>query len=176
MSDGNELDNSAGLFSSRPSPRSFDMPGGAVALPSSDVVVRCLWFRSFSCGCCLALSCLLPASCADASPPVPPSCLLAIRSARFALSSYRSAPRSFDKWGGAVCVSVLVCPGGRCRLLLAVLVAWMWLGGFSRGSCSSPAVSMVSAGGVISVVPVACRIILSGWSVSLVPVPSSLLA
>lgn len=95
-------------------------------VPSSVARAPCL-------SCCrrLALLCLLRASRAG-FPPVSPSCLLAIRSARFALSSYRSAPRSFDKWGGAnvACVSVFVRLG-RCCLLLAVA-------GRGCGGCGSP--------------------------------------
>ena len=64
---------------------------------------------------CLALPCLLRASRA-VFPPASLAGLFAIRSA---LSSYRLAPRSSDKWGGAIacCVSVLVRLG-RCCLLL----------------------------------------------------------
>lgn len=84
--------------------------------------------RGFSCGCRLALLCLLRASRAI-FPAASLAGLLAIRSV---LSSYRSAPRSFDKWGGAmaVCVSVWVRLGC-CRLLLAVVETWMWLDGVS---------------------------------------------
>lgn len=77
---------------------------------------------------CLALPCLLRASRA-VFPPASLAGLFAIRSA---LSSYRLAPRSSDKWGGAIacCVSVLVRLG-RCCLLLAVAGPWMWRGGIS---------------------------------------------
>lgn len=77
---------------------------------------------------CLVLPCLLRASRAGVLP-VSPTGLLAIRSA---LSSYRLAPRSFDKWCGAIacCVSVLVRLG-RCCLLLAVAVPWVWRGAVS---------------------------------------------
>ena len=112
--------------------------------------------RVVSCGYCLALSCLLRVSRAGVS--VSPSCLLAIRSARSALSSYRSAPRSFDKWDGANtgCVSARVCLD-HCCLLLAVAVPWMWRGGvFLSWVLLVAAVSMASAGCVISVVSVAC--------------------
>lgn len=104
------------------------MPGGA--LLSSGVVVGCCRSvaRCFSCGYCLALPCLLRASRA-VFPPASLAGLFAIRSA---LSSYRSAPRSFDKWDGsiAVCVSVWVRLGC-CCLLLAVAVPWMRRGGVS---------------------------------------------
>ena len=98
-------------FLARSSPRSFDMLGGA----SSSVVVRCSWLLVR-----LPSRPVLLASCLSfgLSSGAPSSYLLAIRSV---LSSYRSAPRSFDKGGGAnaVCVSVWV-RFGRCCLLLVV--------------------------------------------------------
>lgn len=146
MSDENELDNTAGPFSFRSSPRSFDKPGGASSLSSS----RCSWLLVRSSPCHVLLAHVSSRTC------FPTACLLAIRSARFALSSYRSAPRSFDKCGGAmaVCVSVLVL-FGRCCLFACrgggVGVAW---DGFPRWCCSSvDGVSLVSDGVVISVAP-----------------------
>lgn len=90
-------------FSSRSSPRSFDMRGEA---SSSAVVVRL--------PSCLALLVFVR----------PASLCSSVVSACYpfrVLSSYRSAPHSFDKWDGAVtvCVSVLACLGRR-YLLLAV--------------------------------------------------------
>ena len=103
MSDENELNSSAGSFSSRSSPRSFDMPGGAASLPSSSGVVARLFVASRAVVVSPCLACLR-ASRAVFLPASPP-CLLAIRSARSALSSYRPAPRSFDKWDGAIAVA-----------------------------------------------------------------------
>ena len=153
MSDENELDTSAGPFSSRLSPRSFDMPGGAASLPSSSGVVARLFVASRAVVVSPCLACLRASRAGF--PPASPPCLLAIRSA---LSSYRLAPRSSDKWGGANtgCVSVLVRLGRRC-LLLAVAWSWMWRGGFPLLVLLVAAVSMASVGGVIFVVPVACR-------------------
>ena len=112
------------------SPRSFDMLGGASSLSSSSSVV----VRSFV-GCffvlasssvvlsvsravavSLCLACLGACLSCGRFLSVPPSCLLAIRSA---LSSYRSAPRSFDMRGGADTAWSRL---GRCCLLLAVAV------------------------------------------------------
>ena len=114
--------------------------------------------RCLPCGYCLALPCLPRASRA-VFPPASLAGLFAIRSVRSALSSYRLAPRSSDKWGGAnvACVSVFVRLG-RCRLLLVVAGPWMWRGGSPSWVLLFTAVSMASAGGVISVVPVACRV------------------
>lgn len=139
------------------SPRSFDMLGGASSLSSSSSVV----VRSFV-GCffvlasssvvlsvsravavSLCLACLGACLSCGRFLSVPPSCLLAIRSA---LSSYRSAPRSFDMRGGAdtVCVSVW-SRLGRCCLLLAVAVLRAWSGGFRRPRCLPCGLSIGSA-------------------------------
>lgn len=61
MGDENELNTSAGAFSSRPSPRSFDMLGGALL---SSGVVGChrplLVPRGFSCRVSPCLACFVP--------------------------------------------------------------------------------------------------------------------
>ena len=128
MGDENELDSSAGSHSRL-------VPRHALSTCRAGRCCR----RMLSLGCSwllvrLLLRSVLLAPCilCGRFPLVPSSCLLAIRSARFALSSYRSAPRSFDKWGGANtgCVSVWVRLG-RCCLLLAVAGSWMWRVGVS---------------------------------------------
>ena len=94
------------------SPRSFDMLGGASSLSSSSgVVVRsfvgCFFVLASSSvvlsvsravAVSLCLACLGACLSCGRFLSVPPSCLLAIRSA---LSSYRSAPRPIDKRSGA---------------------------------------------------------------------------
>ena len=153
MIDENELDNSACHFSSRSSPRSFDMLGGASsASPSSCVIVRCslLLVRLSSRLVLLAFVPLVWAFlrrlrrvCLLSVPPYRRIAWLPDRSTSGA-GRWRVASLS---WFASVAVACCLPWRGR-ECGGAVFLSWVLL---------FAAVSMASAGGVISVVPVACR-------------------
>lgn len=150
MSDENELDTTVGSFSSRPSPRSFDMLGGA----SSSVIVRCSWIlmrlssrpvllapvslvRTFL--RCLCHACLLSVPCSIV--------------VSFGSPLVRQVGRGV---GGFLSRSLrhVACRGW------AVSVA----GRFSSWVLLVAAVSITSAGGVVPVVP----LLAAGHSIGLV--------
>lgn len=153
MSDENELDTSAGSFSSRSSPRSFDMWGGASSLPSLSLPssgAPCLLVRS-ACRPALLASCLscgrfplfLRRACLLSVPPVLPYRRIALLPAR----STREAGRwRFASRSGFASVVVACCLSWRgrgcCGAVPLVCLALCrrvdgvgWLRDFRRSRC-----------------------------------------
>lgn len=163
MNDEDELDSSAGSFSSRSSPRSFDMPGGALSSlsslssSSSGVIVRCsLLLVRLSSRLALLASCL---SCGLSSGVSAVSDCYPFRSFRPIVVSFGSPlVRQVGRGDGVLCLCL-----GSPRPLLSVACCLPWLGRgcgvavFLSWVLLVAAVSMASAVYVISVVPVACR-------------------
>lgn len=181
MNDEDELDSSAGSFSSRSSPRSFDMPGGALSSlsslssSSSGVIVRCsLLLVRLSSRLALLASCL---SCGLSSGVSAVSDCYPFRSFRPIVVSFGSPLVRQVGRGDSVlrfCLGSprsllpVACRGGAVDVAGAVFLSWVLL---------VAAVSMASAVCVISVIPRSrCLpwVILSGWRVSLVLLLASL--
>ena len=131
------------------------------------------WPRGFSCGRRLVSALLAPCVPSRVGAFLRSSVVLSACLSRFALSSYRSAPRFFDKWGGAGGLRL-----GRGSSWVAAACCLPW-----RGRECGVAVPIGGAARCRRVDGVGYRrdfrrlcclplVALSGWRVSLVAVPS----
>ena len=129
MSDENELNIPAGLFSSRLSPRSFDMPGGASSSLSSS---RCSWLlvRLSSRLALLApcLSCDLSCGVLGWSACYPFRPIVVLFGSPFVRQVWRGDGGLRLGLGSPRSLLSVACRGGLC----------MWRGGSSREACSLP--------------------------------------